>query len=47
MIAGLQSAHAAACAADGGARQLPPETELTVHFYGHGAKLYENSIVVR
>jgi hypothetical protein len=25
----------------------PPETELTVHFYGHGAKLYENSIVMR
>ena len=26
---------------------LAPETELTVHFYGHGAKLYENSIVMR
>jgi hypothetical protein len=24
-----------------------PETELTVHFYGHGAKLYENSILMR
>jgi hypothetical protein len=24
-----------------------PKTKLTVHFYGHGAKLYENSIVMR